>query len=135
MSYTTRDLVEAAIPAQFLERGLWREGEEEEGVFDRLVSVVSTEIDGYLSGRYPVPFSAPIPGAVANAAFVLTCDLVFRRNGVVAESNPWASSARMVRDYLRDIQAGKVSIAELPTSVPAASFSAAADLRYDTSAT
>lgn len=111
MSYTTRDKIEALIPAEFLARGVMQGGFEKDGLIDAIIGIVDNEIDGLLASRYSVPFSAPVPAMVANAALILTCDAVYRRNGAGgAESNPWANAADRVRDQLQAIASGSQTL-------------------------
>jgi len=129
MAYTTREKIESVIPADFLERSFWKEGEEESGVIDTIISIADNEIDGYLAGRYTVPFSAPLPGMVANAALIITCDLIYRRNSVPNEGNPWNQSAKDIREALQAISNGSAILGEVSQS--ALTSMEDATLRYD----
>ena len=129
MAYTTREKIEALIPADFLSRGVMRGGFEDSGQIDLIIGIVDNEIDGLLASRYSVPFTAPVPAMVANAALILACDAVYRRNGAGGpESNPWANAAYRVREQLQAIADG---LQTLGTDAVAISSFSSHDLIFD----
>lgn len=111
MAYVTRAQVEAKIPAQLLLEALEDDGDglEDAGLFDELVDLASQEADGLVSTIYPVPFADPAPAAIRTAAFVFTCEAVYQRRGIDADSNPWTKQANWWRNRL-----GKVGEGEMP---------------------
>jgi hypothetical protein len=84
MSYVTRDLVAARIPAPVLTDALDDNGDgiEDAGLFDNIVAAASQEVDGYLAGLYNVPFADVAPAKVRAAAFAFTCEAIFQRRNV-----------------------------------------------------
>lgn len=131
MAYTTREKIEALIPSNFLERGIMIEGQEESGLLDSIISVAAMEIDGFLASRYSVPFVAPIHPFIATASIIITCDLVYKRNAVNDENNPWAERADKIRNQLQDLSDG-VSTLDAATSVAAGIFNSVC-LKFDKS--
>jgi phage gp36-like protein len=105
MAYTSLTLVEAKIPASVLTDALDDngDGKQDAGLFDDIVAAASQEINGYLSGLYPVPFPDPAPQKVQSAAFVFVCEAIFQRRNVPDEKNPYAAQAKWWRDHLQAV--------------------------------
>ena len=112
MSYTTRTAVEARVPKALVVRALDRneDGSEDSGAWEALTATVETEIDGLLAGAYTVPFAAPVPAAIEDAALVLTCDALYVAIATPPKDNPWAPRAAAVRERLRLLGQGEGSL-------------------------
>jgi phage gp36-like protein len=105
MAYTTRDKIEAVIPGPLLIEALDddRDGQEDDGAFDALVATASMAVDGYLAGRYTVPFPDPAPSIVQLAAFIFVCEIVYDRRELNGDKNPFGKRASDMRDLLKKI--------------------------------
>ena len=111
MTYLVQRDLEAAIPAQQLVDALDDDGD---GAADanKLADVIagaSRQVDGFLAGRYTVPFSDPAPAAVREAAFVFACELIYARRPSAGE-NPFKKRADDWRKQLELIASGKQAL-------------------------
>lgn len=101
--------LEAELPPQFLVQALDDDGDglADPGVWDKVLDAVSTEIDGILGQRYPVPFQNPLPAVVVHSARVLALAMLHRRRGIEDKANPFAKTAQQALEKLQAIAAGK----------------------------
>lgn len=119
MAYTTQAQVETAIPSQHLRDALDDDGDgqPDEGVLTSILASADQAVDGFLAGLFTVPFVAPVPAAVAEAAFVFACERIYDRRQIV-ERNPWTARADGWRERLAKIGAGEMPLdASLTKSV------------------
>jgi len=113
MPYHTRDsIAKADIPPSFLLDALDddRDGVEDAGLYDQLAENASAEVDGYLEGRYGVPFTAPLPALVVTASRIFCLEGLYARRGFTRKSdppNPWTGRADDIRKRLDRIAAGE----------------------------
>lgn len=116
MAYTTREKITARIPADFVKRIAPEPTEDKpDDVLSDIIATIDTEIDGYLATRFSVPFVAPVPAVIQNAALVLACHALFMRGDRPDEGNPWAKAADEVRRHLADVRDGGATLAGMPT--------------------
>lgn len=108
MPYTTRQQIEAKLPPRFLLEALDDDGdgEEDENLFDTLNEMASARVDGYLGQRYSVPFTAPVPGVVTEAALAFLMETLYERRGMIGQANPYAQEAQAMRSRLEKIGTG-----------------------------
>lgn len=107
MPYLLQSDIEADIPAPFLTEALDddNDGVADEGMWDAVAASVSTEIDGILGQRFPVPF-ATVPAVVKAAAQILALEKLYNRRGITGEKNPWTKQAEAARTKLNAIADG-----------------------------
>lgn len=117
--YVTQDQLKGLIPDEFLLQALDddADGVADPGVWDSIVAAVSTEIDGMLAMKYPLPFPEPIPAVVKAAALTLTLWSLYTRRGITDVKNPWDTQAKSVRARL--VAIGKGIDPLTPTSIDA----------------
>lgn len=110
MAYLTQDDMLGVIPADLLTTALDDSsyGAESSGVWDSIVVAAGRRIDGILGVRYPVPFTAPIPAVVKQAAIVYTAHLLYLRRQHA--ENPWSKEAERVTEQLEKIAAGEADL-------------------------
>ena len=107
MAYTTRAKITARIPHDFVKRIAPEPTEDKpEDVLSDIIATINNEIDGYLAGRYSVPFTSPVPAVIQNASLVLSCHALFMRGDRPDDGNPWAKAAEDVRRHLSDVRDG-----------------------------
>ena len=108
MAYISQSDLEAHIPPQFIVEALDddRDGVADSGLWEKLAAAVDRAINSRLAPRFSVPFAAPVPDLVAEAALVFAGEMVFRRRGVADEANPWAEQAGAMRTRLERIGRG-----------------------------
>lgn len=83
-----------------------KDGIEDDGLFDVLAQAASDQVDGYLGGRYEVPFSA-VPAFVRQCAQAFCAESLYQRRGVARDANPWSRQADALRERLQRISEGK----------------------------
>ena len=111
--YHSRDsIAKADIPPSFLLDALDddRDGVEDTGLYDQLAENASAEVDGYLEGRYGVPFTGTLPALVVTASRIFCLEGLYARRGYTRKSdppNPWTGRADDIRARLERIAAGK----------------------------
>lgn len=116
--YATLQQVASLIPSELILGALDdnRDGAVDEDVSLAMQTAVDSEIDSLLGQRYPVPFAAPLPSVVSNAAIVLRCEALYLRRGIPVEQNPFAARAKECRAKLDRIGRGLDPLR--PDSVP-----------------
>jgi phage gp36-like protein len=109
--YVTRAQITGKIPESILNDALDDDGDgvEDEGALDNVIALASAEVEGYLSGLFPVPFPEPAPPKVCSAAFAFTCETIYQRRNVPEDKNPFSKLALWWREHLQ-----KVGNRELP---------------------
>jgi|JFJP01.1.fsa_nt_gi phage gp36-like protein len=136
MAYVTLDEMKAIVPAEVLSAAVddGNFGADVELVWPLVAEAASRRVDGVLGGRYTVPFSAPLPALVREAALVFSAYLLFVRRQA-GDKNPYAKDAETmmtrlerVADGLADLSASETDAAPAVISEPAATFSAAGRL-------
>jgi phage gp36-like protein len=110
--HTRASIASADIPPSFLLDALDddRDGEEDAGLYDQLAENASAEVDGYLGGRYTVPFTGTVPPLVIVASRIFCLEGLYARRGYTRKSdppNPWAGRADDIRARLSRIAAGE----------------------------
>lgn len=109
MPYILKAEIEADIPPQFLLEALDddNDGNEDAGLWDKIEASAAEAVDGVLGQRYAVPFTAPLPAVVKNAARVFILEKLYARRGTKTEDNPWTSQANKLRAKLDLIADGE----------------------------
>jgi hypothetical protein len=113
MSYVDRSQVEAKLPPQFLLQALDDDGDglEDEGVWDAIAAEADEAVEGFLEGRYAIPFAeGSVPRIVSNAAKLFALETLYMRRGYSKDTdppNPWAAAATAMRARLARIGAGE----------------------------
>jgi len=104
MPYTTQNEIQTAIPANFLNDALDDDGDgnADAGLLDIIIAKASQAVDSFLAGIFTTPFPDPAPAKVREAAFVFTCELIYKRRPA-GEKNPWTSQANALREELTKI--------------------------------
>lgn len=112
MAYTTRALIVAKIPSLVLNDALDDNGDgrEDTGAMDNVITVASTEVDGYLAGIFSVPFADPAPAKVATAAFVFACYTIYQRRSTPDKDNPFADQNKFWREHLQKVGKGEIPL-------------------------
>ena len=106
--YVAIEQIEALIPRDVLAQAL-SDGDGTDidlAIWTRVEAAAAAAIDGALAGRYSVPFSAPVPSVIQDAALVFCCEIIYQRRGIPTEQNPFAQRARDCRAALAQIAAG-----------------------------
>jgi hypothetical protein len=122
MSYVTEERIRTRIPATLLNDALDddRDGAADDGLLEEILQAASDAVDGLLSGQYRVPFAAPYPAPVREAAFVFACELIYDRRQL-AEKNPFQPTAAQWRTTLGAVGRGQTRLDALTgDSYPAA---------------
>jgi hypothetical protein len=111
MPYVTQAQIQTAIPAPHLNDALDddRDGLADAGLLDLVIAKASQAVDAALSGIFDVPFTDPAPAAVAEAAFIFSCELVYDRRQIV-EKNPFKDRADDWRGRLEKIGKGDLPL-------------------------
>ena len=125
MGYVNRAFVRANIAPVDLLRALDNNNDrvEDEGAFEESAAAASTSVDAILSAVHSVPFAAPVPALVVEAATIFFCESIFARRGIYGDQNPFRSRADELREILRSVADGSRMIsAEADSAV--AGFSA-----------
>ena len=106
--YITREKLAAAVPSDLIRQALTDDGiREDPGAWAGLAAAVHDAIDGPLSRRYRVPFAAPLPPLVTQAALILAAEMIYLRRAMAGERNPWTAKADAIRARLDEVAAGE----------------------------
>ncbi|MBU4460298.1 MAG: DUF1320 domain-containing protein, partial [Verrucomicrobia bacterium] len=70
MPYVTKADLEGLIPPQFITEALDDDGDgvEDAGLWDKVAAQAGEAVDALLGQRFEVPFAAPVPPLVSQAA-------------------------------------------------------------------
>ena len=79
------------------------------GLFDQIVAMAASDVEGFLCARYAVPFTAPYPPAVIAASRAFTLWYLANRR-VEDDKNPYRGNRTMWRERLADIGDGKIAL-------------------------
>lgn len=109
MAYVTKADLDGLLPPQFMLEALDDNGDgaEDSGLWDKVAAQASSAVDALLGQRFDVPFSAPIPPLVSQAARVFAASALYRRRGMTADRNPYAKEEERLAAKLSAIGAGK----------------------------
>lgn len=77
----------------------------------QVIADACAAVDAVLGLRFSVPFTAPLPPIVGEAAKVFACEMCYQRRGVGADTNPWTTQANTLRSTLEKIASGKLPLA------------------------
>ena len=96
------------IPLDFVVQALDddNDGEVDPGLFESVLDDAEREINGFCDQRYAVPFSAPIPDLIVDAAKILVGLRLYIRRGRSGDANPLTAEAKRVRAKLQAIANG-----------------------------
>jgi phage gp36-like protein len=124
MDYVTRDDMLGVVPADLLTVAVddSQYGVETEGIWDVIAAAAARRINGILASRYPVPFSAPLPPVVADAAVVFAAEALYMRRQI--KDNPWTTKADKMEARLQSIADGDADLSATETGSGSASPSA-----------
>lgn len=111
MGYVALDDLRGRIPPQYLTEGLDDAASGAAEAWEAVLDDAEHTVNAILGLRYTVPFTAPYPPIVVDAARTFACDAVYRRRGVPDEQNPYAALAAESRRTLRAIAEGKLPLA------------------------
>jgi len=108
MAYLTKADLDGLIPPQFLLEALDddQDGVEDVGLWDKIAQQAADAVDALLGQRYTVPFTAPLPPLVAQAARVFAASALYRRRGYTDDRNPWGKEAERLSVKLSRIGQG-----------------------------
>ncbi|WP_157837243.1 phage protein Gp36 family protein [Geminisphaera colitermitum] len=106
--YITRAALSAIVPPQFILEALDdnKDGIEDPGLYQDLLTVAQKEVDGILGKRFRVPFANPIPDIVSTATLKIMGELLYKRRGYSGEQNPHEAAANKERAALEKIASG-----------------------------
>lgn len=109
MPYVEKADLEGLIPPQFLAEALDDNGDgaEDPGLWDKVAAQASDAVDALLGQRFEVPFAAPYPPLVSQAARVFAASALYRRRGYTADRNPFAKEEERLAVKLSRIGAGQ----------------------------
>lgn len=102
--------LQAVIPATFLTQSL---DDDNDGVIDAWTAVQAAaerSVNAALGVRFSVPFAAPVPAIVTEAAFLFAAEACYTRRGVEFDQNPFGKAASAMRATLRKIAAGEIPL-------------------------
>lgn len=118
--------MQAEIPEPVLRDALDDDGDgqADAGLLDQIIVNASDEINGLIGGRYTTPLVTP-PSVVKRAALVFSCEAVYRRRRNGDDQNPYRKTADALRQVLKDIGAGKLSLDAAIVSDVTAAFGSA----------
>lgn len=104
--------LEGLVPAAFIVQALDdnEDGQSDAAAWAAVLKSVHQAIDGTLGMRFPVPFAAPLPAKVSEAAAIFACELLYARRGRSGEHNPWTARADAMRKTLERIAEGKLPL-------------------------
>lgn len=119
MPYLASTDLHGLLPPAFVAEALDddRDGSADSGVWDAVEEDAAGQIDSRLGGRYSVPFTAPLPAVVVEAAKVFACELLYQRRGMSGEANPWTARANAMRKRLEAIGDGSQPLTPTTTKV------------------
>lgn len=107
MSYLTLAQMEAEIPGDFIVQALDDDGDGDiNAIFGVVQEAVADKIHAFLSQRFEVPFSDPIPPIVKASARVFTGDMLYRRRGFKGDENPFEEDEAKFCKVLAEIGNG-----------------------------
>ncbi len=108
MAYVTKADLDGLIPPQFLLEALDddQDGQEDAGLWDKIAQQAADAVDALLGQRYTVPFAAPLPPLVTQAARVFAASALYRRRGHTDERNPFAKEGERLSTKLSRIGQG-----------------------------
>ena len=109
--YVQREEVDALIPPAVVIKALDddNDGEEDEGVWDKLATTIQNVIDGYLAPRFSLPL-ATVPKLVKSCALTLANEAIYDRSGFSGEKNPWAGRSKAVHELLKSIMTSDIGL-------------------------
>jgi len=110
------------------------DGNADDGLLARLIASAGEAVDGFLAGRFVVPFE-PVPKLVTEATLIFVCEKIYeRRRSGPDEKNPYAERATEFRRRLKAIADGEQSLdaKQLPAFTPGAVIQTASALNAST---
>jgi phage gp36-like protein len=110
MPYVTLDDIRSLIPGDFLTQALDDDSDGAIDAWDYVAEAASRAVDAHLGVRYTVPFAAPAPAIVTEAAVIFAAEACYIRRGIGGKENPFADRARLLRDTLAKIAAGDLPL-------------------------
>jgi hypothetical protein len=125
MAYVAHDDLLTYFSAQALLKFLDDngDGEEDTGLFAKIVSGASQAVDGRLATTYQVPFSDPAPAKVKAACLIFVAEAFYKRRNVPPEKNPFFVEAEYWRHQLDAIGVNGHGLdAGASRAVPAAGY-------------
>ena len=101
------------IPGPFLIQALDddSDGAADPAAWNSVAKDASDAVDGVLGGRFPVPFSNPLPAVVIAAAKLFAAEQIYARRGKSAQENPFTKQATEMRAKLEEIAKGEQALA------------------------
>jgi phage gp36-like protein len=108
-AYVSKADLDGLIPPQFLAEALDDDGDgsEDADLWDKIAAQASDAVDALLGQRFEVPFSAPLPPLVSQAARVFAAAALYRRRGHTADRNPFSKEEDRLAAKLSRIGEGK----------------------------
>lgn len=112
MSYIVQSDLHALVPPAFVVEALDddRDGLADAGVWAAVEAEAAGQVDSRLGGRYAVPFGAPLPAIVTEAAKLFAAEALYQRRGQSGENNPFTGRANAMRKRLEAIGAGEAPL-------------------------
>lgn len=109
MAYVTQADLEGLLPPQFLLQALDddEDGVADTGLWDKIAAQAADAVDALLGQRFDVPFAAPLPPIVSQAARIFAASALYRRRGYTADRNPFAADETRLAEKLSRIGQGK----------------------------
>jgi len=113
MPYVTMAEMKAIVPPEILTAAVddGNYGADVDQVWDVIADAASRRVNSILGSRYPVPFSAPYPDLVHDAAVIFAAHMLYLRRQS-GDKNPYAAEAtdmmarlQRVADGLSDLTA------------------------------
>lgn len=111
MPYISLSDLEAVLPSAFLTQALDDDGDGQIDAWEAVQAAAERAVNAILGMRYAVPFTAPIPEIVIEAAFTFAAEACYTRRGVEFDQNPFGKAAATMRATLRQIAAGEIPLA------------------------
>ncbi len=108
MTYVSIDNLKPSIPERLLIQALDDDGDGavDEPVWEGLADAASRAVDAPLSQSYRVPFAAPLPALVSEAARIFALEMIWQRRGAFGEANPVGTQADEMRRRLSRVGVG-----------------------------
>ncbi len=112
MPYVTKADLEGLIPPQFITEALDDDGDgvEDAGLWDKVAAQAGEAVDALLGQRFEVPFAAPVPPLVSQAAKIFAASALYRRRGLSSVRKPFEKEEERVSVKLSRIGEGKVPL-------------------------
>lgn len=88
-----------------------RDGAEDPGLWDQIVSSCSCDVDGRLASIYATPFN-PVPAKVKAATIIFVCEALYARRLTPTETNPFSKRADLMRSDLSKVGSGDMPLDE-----------------------